>query len=516
MKDFKTFFKSNKLKDYFDKYHCDYFLILNTNEWLEETPRLNENAVYFISNFTGDTSSILLSKNGDCFIFVDGRYHIQAEKEVKVGIEIIKLQQNQKEIDEIINKIKENSIIGVYSKTISLAKYRTLNRLLLSKNIRIKVLDKDIIQYNKNNNGSKKTFTTSGCEPKKMNTNIPMLITDIKDASYITKKRCFNKIGNSSFYEKIFISKDNKITTFKNSNELKYFLKNYNGKIGINAKKINMYDFNLISKPVIVNDRLSLLQSIKTNAEIDKLKIAFKIVDKSLLQIRDFIDNCKDSIISEFDIYTKLIKLFYKNGASGLSFQPIVAINKNSALAHYGNPSKEIFLKDGDLILIDCGIFCKEGLATDTTRVFVKGEANDLQKKVYTLVIKAFLQCYIQNKTGYELNKTAHNILDNKISGFVFNHGLGHGIGISVHQSPPCLNSSNIAKKTFKNNMCFTIEPGLYNKNCFGVRLENSFYFKNCKKISLTTIGFEEKMIVLDVLSNEEKNVLLKYFNLIS
>ena len=195
-----------------------------------------------------------------------------------------------------------------------------------------------------------------------------------------------------------------------------------------------------------------------------------------------------------------------------MSFKSIVAINKNSALAHYSQNSKNIKLKDGDLVLIDCGAYFEDGLATDITRVFVKGEPNDLQKKVYTLVLKAFLNAFNSKlKTGYELDKVAHRVLDNKIEGFSFSHGLGHGIGINVHEAPPALNKSSIAQKSIKNGMCFTIEPGLYNPEFFGIRLENSCYKKDGKIYSFAKMGYEGKLIDFDLLSKQEKKWLEEF-----
>ena len=195
-----------------------------------------------------------------------------------------------------------------------------------------------------------------------------------------------------------------------------------------------------------------------------------------------------------------------------MSFKSIVAINQNSALAHYSKSSKDIRLKEGDLVLIDCGAYYESGLATDITRVFVKGTPNKLQKQVYTQVLKAFLNSYNSNlSTGYELDSIAHKILDNSIEGFTFSHGLGHGIGINVHEAPPANNQTEIAKQEFKDNMCYTIEPGLYNSEHFGIRLENSCYRKNDKNVSFTQMGFEGKLIDFDILSEQEKEWLKEF-----
>jgi Xaa-Pro aminopeptidase len=162
------------------------------------------------------------------------------------------------------------------------------------------------------------------------------------------------------------------------------------------------------------------------------------------------------------------------------------------------------------LILIDCGAYYEGGLATDITRVFVKGNPSDLQRKVYTTVLKAFLNAYnTQIKdglSGFDIDCSVRKFFsDNSIDGFVFNHGLGHGIGINVHEAPPNLGCNYIAKTPLKNNMCFTIEPGLYNKDYFGVRLENSCYLKNNKICSFVKMNYEKKLINYSMLTEQEK-----------
>ena len=98
------------------------------------------------------------------------------------------------------------------------------------------------------------------------------------------------------------------------------------------------------------------------------------------MAIRELIET-RDNL-TEYSIATRLKEEFILNGAKNLSFKSIVAINQNSALAHYSKNSKKVKLKDGDLVLIDCGAYFENGLATDITRVFVKGTPNNLQKQV--------------------------------------------------------------------------------------------------------------------------------------
>ena len=216
--------------------------------------------------------------------------------------------------------------------------------------------------------------------------------------------------------------------------------------------------------------------------------------------------------ISEYDIKCELENAFKKYGAVSQSFTSIVAKDENSALAHYSKSSKTEIIKDGSLVLIDCGGFYKGGLATDCTRVFVKGTPSELQKQIYTLVLKSFLLAFNKKdfECGQDIDKAAREFLEkNAPDGFVFNHGLGHGIGVNVHDNPPrlaCTGEESLIP--IQDNMCFTIEPGLYKQNVFGVRLENSCYFENGEIKSFTNMCYEKKLIDYTMLTDSEKEQL--------
>ena len=512
------------------KANADFVLVNATNIWLEETPKVEESSVFWLTGFSGDTGDCLVTKQGKCFLFVDGRYHIQADNEVRDGVEVEKLQLGQRQDEEIAKKITNKATFAVVGSKISVVRLENFKKLFAKNSVKIKVLKKDIVfdaLYKRKRlhklfnvlvlSGKAKT----GCKPRSFTLKTATLFSNLDDVAYLTRMRDFKtKIGASRIYSYLLIEQNRKMKLFKNLNSLSRFLRRQNRPIAIDKRTTSAYVASLIKQPIYEENKVVDLRSIKTNEEIIALQRTFEISDKALLATREYIETCKKSI-SEFDIYENLKSNFKKFGASGLSFEPIVAINKNSALAHYNEHSKNIFLNDGDLVLIDCGVYGREGLATDTTRVFVKGQPSDLQKRVYTLVLKAFLNAYVSyDKTGFEMNALAHEILDNQIyvknhnDAFVFNHGLGHGIGISVHEAPPSLSRVDIAKQVFKENMCFTIEPGLYHCDFFGIRLENSFFRKNGENDTLTKIGFEKKLILFDELNSLEK-IALQDFDLI-
>lgn len=514
-----------KIRKFMHEQGIKYLLVNSSNKYLEEYTPLEENSRYFLTDFSGSTGDVLVTPE-TILLFVDGRYHIQADLEVNHDVvTVLKLQTGQTFLDELIHKIPTGETLGVFSKKNSQKRIEYLKE----KGICLKLfandpLDKtDIIIDNSN------IINVDGVpveeKIKCLNYDGAVLITNLEEVSYLFNLRDFSKNYSSKIRGKAVILGDRA----RLLDDIDDFVECYNGKIYVDKSTINAYDFSLIGNKVeVLNDSpIKLMKAVKTEEEIAHYKEAFKKTDLAVRAIRDFIEN--NDNISEYDIAEQLEKEFKRFGAKSLSFKSIVAKDKNSALAHYSKCSKEEVLTNGSLVLIDCGAYYEQGLATDITRVFVKGEPSELQKKVYTTVLKMFLNAYnykhylsthnnpLQQGTreqfvGYDIDSLARKIYsENKIEGFDFNHGLGHGIGVSVHEYPPNLSKNEMAKIEIKDNMCFTIEPGLYNKNHFGIRLENSCYMDNGKITSFVHMNYEKKLINFSLLNEQEKEWLKEF-----
>lgn len=474
----------------------DYLLVNSTNEYLVEYSALSENARYTLTGFSGSTGDALLTKD-NIYLFVDGRYHTQADNEVKSGVTVVKLQLGQKQDEEIKKLIEPDKVLGIVAKKVS------QKRLEGFSGLNVKLLDVDPINnYTETHMANfEQAMPVNEYKPEK-----PTFVTNLEEVSYLTGLRDFSRDCTSKIWAKLYIDKDGQ-KLFTDNNECTQFLSGYAGELVVDKASINAYDYALIKHPVHKPSEVKFMKSIKSAAEIEAYKKAFERTDKAVMAIREFI-NTNDNL-SEYDISTRLREEFIRYGAKSLSFNSIVAINQNSALAHYAKNSKDVFLRDGDLVLIDCGAYYESGLATDITRVFVKGKPSELQKQVYTTVLKAFLNAFNSEfKIGFEYDTLAHSILDNRIEGFTFGHGLGHGIGINVHEAPPALNQTEIAHTEIKDGMTFTIEPGIYNPAHFGVRLENSCYKMNGKIHSFVKMGYEGKLIDFNLLTEQEQEWL--------
>lgn len=518
-----------KARIFLDKEKLDYLYVNSTNEFLVEYNTLEKNSRYHLTAFSGSTGDAVISRD-NIFLFVDGRYHVQADEEVNHDdVTVVKLQIGDKVIDALAKVLDKNTTIGLCSKKNSQTKYENIVSKLKEKKIKVKLIDKDPLdlklpeqKQNLTDIPYYLTGMTSDEKIQKLTSALiddeAILVTNLEDLSYLYNKRNFEKENSCSIEGKAILT-NNTALMFKDENlsHFDYYVKDLSNinTFYVDCTSITAHDYNLVkdkAKKMDLNP-ITYRKCVKTEEEIEHYKEAFKRTDMALTLTREFIE--KNNRISEYDIKVELEKNFKNCGAVSQSFTSIIAKDANSALAHYSKSSKNEVIKNGSLVLIDCGGFFEGGLATDITRVFVKGKPNELQKQVYTTVLKAFLKAYNLREFsyGYDIDKVARDFLEkNAPEGFVFNHGLGHGIGINVHEAPPRLSAAGMDSRIFiKNNMCFTIEPGLYKKDYFGVRLENSCYYSDDRIHSFSNMCYEKKLIDFSMLDEQEEKWLSEF-----
>lgn len=131
-------------------------------------------------------------------------------------------------------------------------------------------------------------------------------------------------------------------------------------------------------------------------------------------------------------------------------------------------------IEEGDFVTIDIGCIYK-GYCSDMTRTIVIGKANEKQKKIYSVVLEAQKESLKSIKPGikgFEVDKIARDIIDSYGYGECFGHGLGHGVGLEIHENPR-LAQNEMGKIVLKPGMIITNEPGIYIPNFGGVRIED-------------------------------------------
>lgn len=208
------------------------------------------------------------------------------------------------------------------------------------------------------------------------------------------------------------------------------------------------------------------LRSVKSDEEISKIQQAAKITDDAY----EYIIKKIQPGLREIDIALELEYYMKTQGASKVSFDIIVASGHRSALPH--GVASEKRLNKGDMVTIDFGCVY-HGYCSDMTRSFILGKATEKQKEVYNTVLEAqqkALESVKPGKTGKELDEVARNIITTRGYGKYFGHGLGHGVGLEVHELP---HVNHLGDKAMEAGMVITIEPGVYIPEFGGVRIED-------------------------------------------
>lgn len=219
----------------------------------------------------------------------------------------------------------------------------------------------------------------------------------------------------------------------------------------------------------LINQRI-----IKNKEEILKLKKACEITDKSFKEILKYIKVG----VTELELKTKLKEIIKEKG--GIPRNPVVSFGENTAYPHY--IGEKGILKEKDIILIDFGCIY-DGFNSDMTRTIFVGDITEEERKIYNIVLNANLIAEKNIKEGLEIKKLdeyARNHIQEFGYGKYFITRLGHGIGLSLHEEPEI---SLLNKRKLEKGMTFTVEPGIYIPEKFGIRIEDD--------IALTDEGVE-------------------------
>ena len=246
-------------------------------------------------------------------------------------------------------------------------------------------------------------------------------------------------------------------------------------KVGIEASRttvstLDMLKNKLSSLEFISDDKLdtyiSSLRSVKSYAEVECIKAAQRIAEKALEHTLGFI---KEGV-TEKDVQLELDFYMPRNGAEALSFETIAVAGTKTSMPH-GVPSDNI-VKNGDFITMDFGAVVN-GYHSDMTRTVALGYVSDEQKKVYETVLKAQNAAMNVIKDGVkcsDADKAARDVIKNAGYGEYFGHGLGHGVGVEIHEHPSLSPRSD---STLHAGNIVTDEPGIYIPGSFGVRIED-------------------------------------------
>lgn len=246
--------------------------------------------------------------------------------------------------------------------------------------------------------------------------------------------------------------------------------------IGIESNSVTYAEYQAYKKAfgeIIIKgtkDLVEGLRQIKDPQEIECLKKAQSIGDLAFTNVIAFIKDNYQKGITENQIALELEVSMRKNGAQGTSFSSIVAAGPKSSLPH-AVPG-DVTLKEGDFVVMDFGCVYN-GYCSDMTRTIVIGQPTAKHLEIYNTVLLAneeALKAIRPGKTGKEIDAVARDIIKEAGYGDYFGHGLGHSVGIDIHENPRL----SLADDTvLEAGMVVTVEPGIYIPDFGGVRIED-------------------------------------------
>jgi Xaa-Pro aminopeptidase len=241
---------------------------------------------------------------------------------------------------------------------------------------------------------------------------------------------------------------------------------------------------------VPTEDLVEGLRMKKDEEELAIMQEAAELADRTFAHIQSIIKPG----LRELDVALELEMYMRKNGATGPSFDTIVASGERSALPH-GIASERI-IQAGEFVKLDFGAYYK-GYCSDITRTLVVGKPTDKHREIYDIVLEAQLHCLEHIRpgmTGKEADALTRDIITRYGYSDHFGHGTGHGLGLEIHESPRLSPTSDLVLEP---GMTVTVEPGIYLPHFGGVRIEDDIVITKTGMKRLTSSS--KDFLVIDI-----------------
>ena len=244
-------------------------------------------------------------------------------------------------------------------------------------------------------------------------------------------------------------------------------------RLGFESAYLSVADFEALrgALPAVeflgIKDRVEALRAVKDREEIAEIREAVAMAERAFVMLRSGL-RMEDS---EKDAADALEAYLRRCGAQTSSFAPIVAVGSHSALPH-ARPRPDARIGDGDLVLVDWGATARP-YKSDLTRVFCTGKVSPKFEKVYATVLAAqerAIQSIRPGALARDVDAEARSVIEQAGFGRFFSHGLGHGIGLEIHEAPRLRPGSDVKLRP---GMVITVEPGIYLPGWGGIRIED-------------------------------------------
>lgn len=553
----------NKIRNIMKENKIDFYLVPSKDphgsEYLPDYYKERE----FVTGFTGSQGTAVIT-NQDAYLWTDGRYFIQAEKEIKdFGFELKKQgQAGVLNYDEwIAENIEDGMTIGLNAEYFSHQEFKSISKKLENKNIKIIDIDliKDLWQdrydYPSDDaflldikyagKSAKEKIVEIREILKKKNANMTVLSSlvdiawtlnirgmDIKDTPVLIsfmiiesdKVILFTDREKTKKIEKELL----KIVELKDYREFYSYLKTYKDeKIYLDSSSINerIYRGLCENNKIIFGRNISEdLKTIKNEVEIKNLEETY-VRDGAILF--KFICWLKENAKNKIGEYEAAMKLDSMRAEDPLyisnSFDTISAYGKNAAMMHYhAREDNQSIIEPKGFYLVDSGGQYYSG-TTDITRTIAMGELTEEEIRDYTLTLKSHIDLmdavFLKGTYDLALDGIARYALwQERLD---YKCGTGHGIGfvLSVHEGPQRISPRDPAVR-MEEGMIVSNEPGVYKEDKHGIRLENIMrvvfdsetedsIFNRFKTISFCP--FEIEAIDVKLLTDRQREVLNSY-----
>ncbi len=220
----------------------------------------------------------------------------------------------------------------------------------------------------------------------------------------------------------------------------------------------------------IVSGLISKLRAIKNRDEIDKIRKAQHLTDRLFEWV---LNNLRPGKQTEKELSFEMRMWAINNGADDLSFEPIVAGNERSSMPHARSSHAKI--PEKGVLLLDFGVRY-EGYCSDMTRtIWIGNDVDEDFKKAYYVVLEAQERAissltFKGTRKAFDIDKVARDYINSTEFKDTFGHGLGHGVGLDIHEFPAL---SPKSKDVLRGGEIVTVEPGIYLEGKFGIRIED-------------------------------------------
>ena len=534
-----------KLKNQFVEYNLDGYVIPKNDEFFSEYS--NKDRLGFITNFKGSAGYAVILKNKN-YLFVDGRYTIQAKIESGKNFKII---DYKKILD---TEIFKNLNLGIDPKLFTSDQVKKF----FLKNNRVTIINENLID-NIFKTKKKKIIpfysldkrVTGEDHSKKIQKILSflrkerldyILISAPENVAWllnirgydsptspipnchlvISKKREIYLIVNKGKSKNLIKEKKLKKNQIIETQNLLNFFNNLKGKnILIDRKTCSLYFEKILKKKFKIikkEDPIYFLKSIKNKVEIQNMINAHLIDGVALTKFIFWLKTKKKLDITEVEAQNKL-EYFRKQNPNYLfpSFDTIAGTGKNGAIVHYrATKNNTKLLKKNEIFLCDSGGQYKFG-TTDVTRTICFKKQSKEIKDIFTNVLKGHIAVVEtdlnEKKTGKLIDIEARRFL--RKNNQDYNHGTGHGVGffLNVHEGPQAISNQNSVK--IQCGMILSNEPGYYKRGKFGIRIENLIYAKKFKNKlifkNLTLAPIEKDLINFELLTKKERDYIFRY-----